>query len=252
MSACRSRPTRAGVRHGPPPPSLEASSTGCAELRLSATRLASARERPSRSSRAIGAWSGTPTRRRSPSPLFAVESARGAMLRLADGRELIDGMSSWWSAIHGYRHPHIEAAVRAQLERLPHVMFGGLTHEPAVSLCERLVALAPGRARARLPVRLGLGLGRDRDQARAPVLARARAAAAQAAARAARRLSRRHVRRDGGVRSGHGHARAVRGRAPAALFAERPRCRFDEPCREERLSRARGAACARTATSSPR
>jgi len=76
-------------------------------------------------------------------PLFAVESARGAVLRLADGRELIDGMSSWWSAIHGYRHPHIEAAVRAQLERLPHVMFGGLTHEPAVSLCERLVALAP-------------------------------------------------------------------------------------------------------------
>src|SRR2546422_2594213 len=76
-------------------------------------------------------------------PLFAVESASGATLRLADGRELIDGMSSWWSAIHGYRHPHIEAAVRAQLERLPHVMFGGLTHEPAVSLCERLIELAP-------------------------------------------------------------------------------------------------------------
>ena len=71
-------------------------------------------------------------------PLFAVESARGALLRLTDGRELVDGMSSWWSAIHGYRHPRIEAAVRSQLERLPHVMFGGLTHEPAVALSERL------------------------------------------------------------------------------------------------------------------
>ena len=77
------------------------------------------------------------------SPLFAVESAQGVRLRLTDGRELIDGMSSWWAAIHGYGHPHIEEAVRTQLERMPHVMFGGLTHEPAVSLCERLVALAP-------------------------------------------------------------------------------------------------------------
>jgi adenosylmethionine-8-amino-7-oxononanoate aminotransferase len=76
-------------------------------------------------------------------PLFAVESASGVRLRLADGRELIDGMSSWWSAIHGHRHPHIEQALRRQLERMPHVMFGGLTHEPAISLCERLVALAP-------------------------------------------------------------------------------------------------------------
>ncbi len=77
------------------------------------------------------------------SPLFGVASAEGVRLRLEDGRELVDGMSSWWSAIHGYRHPHIEAAVRAQLDRMPHVMFGGLTHEPAVSLCERLLAIAP-------------------------------------------------------------------------------------------------------------
>ncbi len=78
------------------------------------------------------------------SPLFGVESASGVRIRLSDGRELVDGMSSWWSVIHGYRHPRIEAAVKAQLERLPHVMFGGLTHEPAVRLCERLAALAPG------------------------------------------------------------------------------------------------------------
>ena len=72
-----------------------------------------------------------------------VESARGVRLRLADGRELIDGMSSWWCAIHGYRHPHLDAALRAQLERMAHVMFGGLTHEPAIELARRLVELTP-------------------------------------------------------------------------------------------------------------
>jgi adenosylmethionine-8-amino-7-oxononanoate aminotransferase len=76
-------------------------------------------------------------------PLFAVESAEGVQLRLTDGRVLLDGMSSWRSAIHGYRHPHIEAAPRDQLGRLPHVMFGGFTHEPAVRLCERLIEIAP-------------------------------------------------------------------------------------------------------------
>jgi adenosylmethionine-8-amino-7-oxononanoate aminotransferase len=72
-----------------------------------------------------------------------VESAAGVRLRLADGRELIDGMASWWCAIHGYRHPALDAAATAQLQRMSHVMFGGLTHEPAVRLAERLTALAP-------------------------------------------------------------------------------------------------------------
>jgi adenosylmethionine-8-amino-7-oxononanoate aminotransferase len=78
-------------------------------------------------------------------PLFGVESALGVRIRLEDGRELIDGMSSWWSAIHGYRHPMIEAALKRQLGRLPHVMFGGLTHESAVELCERLVSMSSDR-----------------------------------------------------------------------------------------------------------
>jgi adenosylmethionine-8-amino-7-oxononanoate aminotransferase len=72
-----------------------------------------------------------------------VVSAKGVRLKLADGRELIDGMSSWWCAIHGYRHPVLDTAVSEQLQRMAHVMFGGLTHEPALRLAERLVELAP-------------------------------------------------------------------------------------------------------------
>jgi adenosylmethionine-8-amino-7-oxononanoate aminotransferase len=64
-------------------------------------------------------------------------------LQLADGRELIDGMSSWWCAVHGYRHPALDAALAAQLGRMAHVMFGGLTHEPAVLLAQRLVEITP-------------------------------------------------------------------------------------------------------------
>lgn len=74
---------------------------------------------------------------------YLVESAHGVRLRLHDGRELVDGMSSWWAAIHGYCHPVLDAAVRDQLGRMSHVMFGGLTHEPAVRLARTLVELAP-------------------------------------------------------------------------------------------------------------
>jgi adenosylmethionine-8-amino-7-oxononanoate aminotransferase len=72
-----------------------------------------------------------------------VESARGVRLRLADGRELIDAMSSWWCAIHGYRNAVLDAAAVAQIERMSHVMFGGLTHEPAVALAAALLERAP-------------------------------------------------------------------------------------------------------------
>jgi adenosylmethionine-8-amino-7-oxononanoate aminotransferase len=72
-----------------------------------------------------------------------VASASGVRLRLSDGRELIDGMASWWCAVHGYRHPALDRAVREQLERMAHVMLGGLTHAPAVSLATRLVEVTP-------------------------------------------------------------------------------------------------------------
>jgi adenosylmethionine-8-amino-7-oxononanoate aminotransferase len=82
-------------------------------------------------------------------PVFPVESAHGVRLRLADGRELIDGMSSWWCAIHGYNHPVMNAALTKQLESMAHVMFGGLTHEPAVELAEKLVEITPDNIRLR-------------------------------------------------------------------------------------------------------
>lgn len=74
---------------------------------------------------------------------YEVTGASGVYLHLADGRRLIDGMSSWWCVIHGYQHPTINAAMHAQIERFAHVMFGGLTHEPAVSLGQRLLKLVP-------------------------------------------------------------------------------------------------------------
>src|SRR6185437_2770537 len=73
-----------------------------------------------------------------------VVTTEGVRLYLADGTVLIDGISAWWTACHGYNHPHIRAAVEAQLARMPHVMFGGLTHEPAERLAARLAALLPG------------------------------------------------------------------------------------------------------------
>ena len=75
---------------------------------------------------------------------LVVESASGVRLRLADGRELVDGMSSWWAAIHGYRNPVLDKALADQAGRMSHVMFGGLTHEPAVRLATTLAEVTPG------------------------------------------------------------------------------------------------------------
>jgi len=78
-----------------------------------------------------------------PPPMTAVESARGVRLQLSDGRELIDGMASWWSVIHGYNHPRLNAAAHDQIDRMAHVMFGGITHEPAIELARKLVQMTP-------------------------------------------------------------------------------------------------------------
>ncbi|MDC9614628.1 adenosylmethionine--8-amino-7-oxononanoate transaminase [Xenorhabdus khoisanae] len=78
-----------------------------------------------------------------PLPTYPVVSATGVELVLSDGRKLIDGMSSWWAAIHGYNHPVLNEAAKSQIDKMSHVMFGGITHPPAVELCKQLVAMTP-------------------------------------------------------------------------------------------------------------
>lgn len=106
-----------------------------------------------------------------------VSAAEGVWLTLADGRRVIDGMSSWWCACHGHRHPHIVAAVAEQLATMPHVMFGGLTHAPAVRLAERLVAMTPdglehvffadsGSVAVEVAIKMALQVGRAEGRTR--------------------------------------------------------------------------------------
>lgn len=78
-----------------------------------------------------------------PLPVYPVVAATGCELQLADGKALVDGMSSWWAAIHGYNHPRLNQAMKDQIDQMSHIMFGGITHPPAVALCRKLIAMTP-------------------------------------------------------------------------------------------------------------
>ncbi len=164
-----------------------------------------------------------------PGPLWPVVAAKGVRLKLADGRELIDGMSSWWCAIHGYNHPVLNQAARDQLERMSHVMFGGLTHEPAVELAERLAAITPdglervffadsGSVAVEVALKLAVQYWHSRGEAR-----------------------RRFLTVRGGYHGDtfgamsvcdpvNGMHRLFQGFLPQQLFAPRPPCRFGAGC----------------------
>ena len=168
-------------------------------------------------------------------PLWPVAGARGVRIELADGRELIDGMASWWCAIHGYNHPRLNQAVTDQLEQMAHVMFGGLTHEPAATLAERLVAITPeglervfftdsGSVSVEVALKMALQYWRARGERRHRFLT---------------------VR--GGYHGDTFGAMSVsdpetglhtlyQGYLPGQLFAPRPPRRFDEPCTADDLA----------------
>lgn len=181
-----------------------------------------------------------------PLPVYPVVAADGVELELADGRRLVDGMSSWWAAIHGYNHPAINQALQQQMSRMSHVMFGGITHPQAVALCRRLVAMTPDALECvfladsgSVAVEVALKMALQYWQARGE--------------RRQRFLTLRH-----GYHGDTFGAMAVcdpqnsmhslyQGYLPAHLFADAPQCRFDDQWREEDIAR-----CTRSWRNTPR
>jgi adenosylmethionine-8-amino-7-oxononanoate aminotransferase len=174
-----------------------------------------------------------------PSPLYPVVEARGTRLVLDDGRELVDGMSSWWAAIHGYRHPALDAALHAQVDRFSHVMFGGLTHEPAVRLAETLVRITPdplnrvffsdsGSVAVEVAVKLALQAWQGRGHPERRLLLTVRGGYHGDTAGAMSVCD--------PVTGMHG---LFRGYVPQQLFVERPRPAYDQPLQDEDLAEVR-------------
>ncbi len=166
--------------------------------------------------------------------VFPVASARGVRLKLANGEELIDGMSSWWCAIHGYNHPLLNAAIDSQLQDMSHVMFGGLTHAPAVTLAEQLVKLTPehlenvffsdsGSVAVEVAMKMAIQYWHAKGQSRQRFLS----------------LCNGYHGDTFGAMSVcdpvTGMHRLFSGILPSQLFAPAPQPGFGEPCREEHI-----------------
>ncbi|MBK0004325.1 adenosylmethionine--8-amino-7-oxononanoate transaminase [Erwinia sp. S38] len=171
------------------------------------------------------------TSMRDPLPCYPVFAAQECRLQLADGRQLVDGMSSWWAAVHGYNHPRLNQALQNQMAQMSHVMFGGITHPSAVALCRRLVAITPaplecvfladsGSVAVEVAMKMALQFWQARGEKRQRFLT---------------------------LRNGyHGDTFAAmsvcdpqnsmhslyQGYLPEHLFAPAPTCRFDDPWRE--------------------
>ena len=169
-------------------------------------------------------------------PVYPVAAARGCVLRLEDGRELVDGMASWWCAIHGYNVPELNAAAQAQLQQMAHVMFGGLTHEPAVKLAQQLVELTPA----------GLDCVFFADSGSVSV-----EVAMKMAMQYWRSMGRGGKQRFATVRGGYhgdtfgamsvcdpvtGMHSLFSNALTQQFFAERPACRFGEPCDDDDMA----------------
>ncbi|MFB1118572.1 adenosylmethionine--8-amino-7-oxononanoate transaminase [Dickeya dadantii] len=170
-----------------------------------------------------------------PLPCYPVTAASGCRLQLADGSQLVDGMSSWWAAIHGYNHPRLNQALTDQLAQMSHVMFGGITHPAAVALCRQLVAITPAALECvfladsgSVAVEVAMKMALQYWQARGE--------------RRQRFLTLRH-----GYHGDTFGAMSVcdpensmhslyQGYLPPHLFADAPRCRFDQPWQPEDIA----------------
>ena len=169
-------------------------------------------------------------------PVYLVESASGVRLKLDDGRELIDGMSSWWCVIHGYNHPEINAALKTQIDSMAHVMFGGLTHQPAIELTQLLLKLTPeslqnifysdsGSVAVEVAMKMALQYWQAKNQSK-----RIRFIALRSAYHGDTLAAMSVCDPETGMH------RLFNGVISEQIFVEQPACRFGQPCTPEDLA----------------